>query len=274
VYFGRDRALARRAREAYAGTLSAPDNASAKGSAERHLPPSACKVRGVRILLVEDSERVVAVVSAMLKQDAHAVCAASTASDALATVTSAHFDLAIVDVGLPDASGFDVCRTLRKDGHALPILLLTARNGVEDRVSGLDAGADDYLGKPFAAAELRARVRALGRRGPQWRESVRIFGELTIDRGRRAISRGTKVLALTPREFDVVAAVAWADGHVVTRDALLESVWGDATEGAAASLDVLLTRIRRKLVAAGVPNAIRTIRNVGYAWALAPSKPV
>jgi two-component system OmpR family response regulator len=227
----------------------------------------------MRILLVEDNARVVAVVSAALRAAAHSVLVAATAAEALAAVLEEHFDLALVDVGLPDASGFDVCRTLRRDGHDTPILILSARTSVADRVEGLDAGGDDYLGKPFASAELLARVRALGRRGPRLKESVRSFGELTIDSGRRTVACHGKLLHLTPREFDTVAAIAWADGRVVQRDELLDSVWGDATEGNAASLEVLLARIRRKLAAAGVPPAVRTIRNVGYAWLLAPSNP-
>ncbi len=226
----------------------------------------------MRILLVEDNERVVGVVGRLLKEDAHTIASVSSVRGAVATASSAHFDLAIIDIGLPDGSGIDLCRTLRAEGHTMSILLLTARTGVDDRVHGLDAGADDYLGKPFAAAELRARVRALGRRGPRWVEATKTFGSLTIDRNRRLVGQGDAMLPLTPREFDIIATVAWEDGRVVPRDALLESVWGDATESAAASLEVLLARIRRKLAGAGVANAIRTVRNVGYAWALEPSK--
>ncbi len=229
--------------------------------------------RAVRILLVEDHERVVVAVSGALKQAAHAVVASSGVASALAASAEAHFDLAIIDVGLPDGSGFDLCRALRRAGQDLPILLLTARNQVGDRVSGLDAGADDYLGKPFATAELLARVRALGRRGPRWTESVRRFGGIAVDRDRRVVTSGVEALAFTPREFDIVAHLAWAEGRVVTRDDLLESIWGDVSESAGASLEVLLTRIRRKLSRAGAADAIRTVRNVGYAWALARSKP-
>ncbi|MGH7439602.1 MAG: response regulator transcription factor [Polyangiaceae bacterium] len=227
----------------------------------------------MRILLVEDHERVAAVVSSSLRSASHSVLVAANVAEALAAVSREHFDLAVVDIGLPDASGFDVCRSLRRDGHDMPILILSARTGVADRVEGLDAGGDDYLSKPFASAELLARVRALGRRGPRVKESVRSFGELLIDSERRTVACGAKLLHLTPREFDTLAALVWADGRVVSRDALLESVWGDATEGNGASLEVLLARIRRKLAAAGVPPAVRTIRNVGYSWALAPSKP-
>jgi DNA-binding response OmpR family regulator len=223
---------------------------------------------GVRILLVEDSERVVSVLTDALQRGGHAVDSTPACAPALDRLSSKSFDLAIVDVGLPDGSGLDLCRTIRKEGHTFPILILTARNDVADRVAGLDSGADDYLGKPFAAAELVARVRALSRRGPRFAEATRAFGTLTMDRERRTATVGEARVPLTPREFDIVALLAWADGRVLRRDELVEAVWGDATEKAAASFDVLLARIRRKLP----EGAIRTVRQVGYAWALARSK--
>jgi two-component system OmpR family response regulator len=222
----------------------------------------------VRILLVEDSERVVSVLTDALQRGGHAVDAAAACAPALDRLSERSFDLAIVDVGLPDGSGLDLCRTIRKEGYTFPILILTARNDVSDRVAGLDSGADDYLGKPFAAAELVARVRALSRRGPRFSEATRVFGTLVLDRERRTATAGDARVPLTPRELDIVCLLAWADGRVVRRDDLLEAVWGDATEKAAASLDVLLARIRRKLP----EGAIRTVRQVGYAWALARSK--
>ena len=235
---------------------------------------------GVRILLVEDSERVVDVVGAALRSTGHVVEVAGRCGDALEQLDRAHYDLAIIDVGLPDGSGLDVCRTLRSRGEDLAILVLTARNDVDDRVAGLDAGADDYLGKPFSTSELAARVRALGRRGPRWTESVRSFGPLVIDRERRTASVAGQRAALTPRELEIAALLAWRDGRVVSRDDILESVWGDTSESAASSLEVLIVRIRRKLGAAlaaalgagSEVEVIRTVRQVGYAWALERSK--
>ena len=225
----------------------------------------------MRILLVEDTDRVVQVVTEALRACGYVITSATTVAAALSELARAHFDLAIIDVGLPDGSGLDVCRAARKEGHDLPILLLTAHNEVEDRVAGLDAGADDYLGKPFATAELTARVRALARRGPRWTESVRTFGNLTIDCDKRTVTIDNVSVALTPREFDIVAVLAWADGRVVARSDILEMVWGDPGEGASQSLEVLVGRIRRKLGAAG-GEAIRTVRQAGYAWGLARSK--
>ena len=226
----------------------------------------------MRILLVEDNDRVVSVVSASLRGAGHAIVAARTCASARAQWKSEHFDLMILDVGLPDGSGLALCKEARRDGHDAPILVLTARNDVEDRVAGLDAGADDYLAKPFSSIELNARVRALGRRGPRWTESTRTFGLLTIDRDRRLVTRAGEPVPLTPRELDLVCLLAWAEGRVVSRDALLEAVWGEATPNTSASLEVLLTRTRRKLALPGV-EAIRTVRNVGYAWGAARSKP-
>jgi DNA-binding response OmpR family regulator len=227
----------------------------------------------VRILLVEDSERVAETVGASLRASGHAVVVAGALREADEAFASGHFDVAVVDIGLPDGSGLDWCRAARGSGSSVPILLLTARNEVRDRVAGLEAGADDYLGKPFSIDELVARVRALGRRGPRWTESVRAFGAVVVDRDRRALTVSGVRLPLTPRELEIVALVAWRDGRVVPREELLEAVWGDATERAGASLDVLVARVRRKLAEHGVRDALRTIRQVGYAWALERSKP-
>jgi DNA-binding response OmpR family regulator len=225
------------------------------------------------VLLVEDDARVAQVVSDALRSAGHAVTLARDRACGAGELARTHHDLAIIDVGLPDGSGLDLCRSLRSDGYDLPILILTARSGVEDRVRGLDSGADDYLGKPFATAELVARIRALGRRGPRWTEARRDYGVLVVDRDRRLVTKDGERVPLTPREFDIVALLAWRDGRVVARDEILEVVWGDTTERAALSLDVLIARIRRKLGARDL-EVIRTVRQVGYAWALTVSKPV
>jgi DNA-binding response OmpR family regulator len=222
----------------------------------------------VRILLVEDSARVAETIGASLRQRGHSVFVAGGLRAADEAFASQHFDVAVVDIGLPDGSGLAWCRATRDAGSELPILLLTARNGVTDRVAGLDAGADDYLGKPFSVEELVARIRALARRGPRWSESVRQYGALVVDRDRRTIRAGESRLALTTREFDIIALLAWREGRVVSRSEILEAVWGEASERSAASLDVLLARIRRKLGEHGIREAVRTVRQVGYAWAL------
>jgi two-component system, OmpR family, response regulator len=226
----------------------------------------------VRILVVEDNKRVSQVIEDALRGAGHAVEAAGTQAQALVALQTGSFDMAVVDVGLPDGSGLDVCRRVRADGLDLPILVLTARNSVHDRVHGLDAGADDYLGKPFSTAEVLARVRALARRGPHWTESIRAYGAIVIDRDRRLMTCDAQMVALTPREFEIVALLAWRNGRVVGKDEILEAAWGEVSESACASLEVLMVRIRRKLSAIGQPEAIRTVRQVGYAWQLQPSK--
>jgi DNA-binding response OmpR family regulator len=226
----------------------------------------------MRILMVEDNPRVTEVVSTALRSAGHQVQAAATCLAATAALDESAFDLAIVDIGLPDGSGLELCRAARANGLTLPILVLTARTEVGDRVDGLDAGADDYLGKPFSVQELLARVRALGRRGPHWTESIRWYGALQIDRDRRQVLLDEHPVPLTPREFEIVCMLAWRDGRVASKDEILETVWGDVCEGGFASLEVLIARIRRKLARPGAPDVIRTVRQAGYAWALPPSK--
>ena len=228
----------------------------------------------MRVLFVEDSDRLSAVVPRLLESEGHHVLGVGTAAAAKDALAREAFDAAVVDIGLPDGSGIEICRHARAEGHDLPILLLTARNGVSARVEGLDAGADDYMVKPFAPAELTARLRALGRRGKKWTESVRVFEDLTIDRDRRVVERASKRLPFTPRELDLLFILVWRDGRVITKDDLLEAVWGEASDGAAASLEVLIARMRRKLDAKAGPSTIRTVRNVGYAWEPRRSKSV
>jgi DNA-binding response OmpR family regulator len=162
---------------------------------------------------------------------------------------------------LPDGSGQALCAELRAEGSSLPILVLTAKSAVASKVAVLDAGADDYLGKPFAVAELRARVRALGRRGATLHAVVHERGGLSLDfSARRALVDG-KEAAITSREWAILQALMQRNGRVIARSELLDSVWGDDSEASSASLDVLIARIRRKLGA----EVIRTVRGQGYA---------
>jgi DNA-binding response OmpR family regulator len=173
-----------------------------------------------------------------------------------------NFDVIVLDVMLPDGSGMDLCRALRSAGCDTPILLLTARGAVRDRVAGLDAGADDYLGKPFAISELLARVRALGRRGPITRSEVVRVGEMTIDlAGRRVVVEGTAV-RLTARELSILGVLGQNLGRVVERSRLVEAVWGTADGTGANSLEVLIARIRHKI--RGEAARLKTLRGVGY----------
>ena len=202
-------------------------------------------------------------VTRALERDGHAVCWVGTLREADARLANQVFDCAVVDVGLPDGSGLAWCARVRERGLALPLLLLTAQSGVARRVEGLDAGADDFLAKPFAVAELRARVRALGRRAPLTRPVTLERGDVQLDFGaKRAFVAGTEV-PLTSREWAVAHLISARAGRVVTRADIVHEVWGEGTrtEAAEASLEVIIGRVRKKLGAAFV----RTVRGEGYA---------
>lgn len=166
----------------------------------------------------------------------------------------------ILDVALPDGNGVALCRRLRARGLTLPILLLTAHGEVRQRVEGLDAGADDFLAKPFAMAELRARIRALGRRGTQAPVLRPVVAGVELDLRARQAWRGDAEVPLTGREWEVLGFLLQTAGELVPRDTLLAAVWGDTSEGARNSLEVIVGRIRRKLGS----EAVRTVRGRGY----------
>lgn len=216
----------------------------------------------MRVLVVDDNAELLELVVKALEREGHRVVSATSSRGATAQLHTETFDVIVLDIGLPDGSGIDVCRRARDGGIATPILILTARAAVDQRVEGLDAGADDFLGKPFAVAELRARVRALGRRtgvlaARTWsREGVELDFPM-----RRARVAGQEV-PLTAKEWSILDVLASARGRVVPRTRIIEEVWGDDAS-AAASLDVLMTRIRKKLGS----DAVRTVRGEGYALA-------
>lgn len=216
------------------------------------------------MLLVDDHAEVRSLVCRALERDGHVVAPCANAARARALLAEQPVDLIVLDIGLPDGSGLELCRAFRRAGETAPILLLTARNQVETRVEGLDAGADDFLGKPFAVAELRARVRALGRRGARV-PSVHVRGSgFSLDLGaRRAVVDGDREVPLTAREWTILEALASRQGARVWKSELVEMAWGSGVDdkAAVASLEVIIGRIRRKLG----EGAIRTIRGEGYA---------
>jgi two-component system, OmpR family, response regulator len=223
----------------------------------------------VRLLVVDDHAPTRALIRRRLEGEGHVVQEAGTCAQASEQLSDKRPpDVLVLDVMLPDGSGVDLCRDLRARGFSTPILLLTARGDVRDRVTGLDAGADDYLAKPFAVAELLSRVRALGRRGPALREARLQAGAVIIDLERRRVWKDGEPVALTARELAIVEVLALRRGAVMKRDELVEAVWGEATESSRASFEVLITRVRRKLGGAAAP--LRTIRNVGYLLELDP----
>ena len=196
------------------------------------------------------------------EQAGHAVQTANACSELNQALVTTRFDVVVLDVMLPDGSGIDLCRQMRKDGHAVPVLLLSARGEVKDRVSGLEAGADDYLIKPFALSELLARVTALARRGPVLRARTCLFGPVVVDFEARRVTNAGKPVPLTAMELSIVEVLASKRGRVVTRDDLIDCVWGERTESAESSLEVLIGRIRRKLGPSS--SVLRTVRGLGY----------
>lgn len=215
----------------------------------------------MRVLVVDDDRELLDLLVRALERDGHVVVAAATASDARAAIGSRDADVMVLDIGLPDGSGLALCREIRAMGSDVPILVLTARAAVGERVEGLDAGADDFLGKPFALAELRARVRALGRRRAHRAVPRIVRGDLVIDLGERRASRAGRDVSLTAREWAILEALAARGGRVVRRSDLVGEVWGDDTESAQASCEVLVGRIRKKLG----EHVVRTMRGEGYA---------
>ena len=221
---------------------------------------------GVRILLVEDSRETRELVARALGEEGCLVTAVGSAVAATASLEEGEFHAVILDLGLPDGNGLWLCQEWRRCGKRAPVLILTARADVASRVAGLDAGADDYLYKPFALAELRARLRALLRRARgTGRDHLYRHGEVSVDFSRRLVVRGRTEIPITRREIEVFERLARAEGRAVSRDDLLEEIWGEATEHTASSLEVIIGRLRRKHDASGSERLIRTIRGHGYA---------
>lgn len=217
-------------------------------------------------LVVEDDAETREFVARALAEDGLEVRTASRAERAARLLREERFDVVVLDLGLPGGSGFEVCARARLDGVTVPILMLTARSEVASRVQGLEAGADDYLGKPFALAELRARVRALlRRRRAEPLETVVEYAGVSLDLRKRRAFRGADEIPLTPRELDLLLRLARARGAVVPRETLLADVWGRETPEASASLEVIVSRLRRKLPRRDGGSLVRNVRGVGYA---------
>ena len=218
-----------------------------------------------RILVVEDDEHVRDAVTRALRYEGYEVHTAVDGNEALVHAAGIAPDAILLDVLMPGTDGLTVCRRLRERGDQTPILMLTARHEVSDRVAGLDAGADDYLVKPFALDELLARLRALLRRTSiSGEEHVLRVGDLSLDPQRREAWRGTRELGLTKTEFDLLELLLVNANIVVTRDVIYQRIWGYEFETSSKSLDVYIGYLRRKTEADGEPRLIRTVRGVGY----------
>jgi two-component system, OmpR family, response regulator len=218
----------------------------------------------MRLLVVEDDAKLRRALDRGLQREGYAVDTAETGHEGLELASARDYDAVVLDVMLPGLDGFSVCQALRHCDRWVPILMLTARGAVRDRISGLDAGADDYLVKPFDFGELLARLRALIRRGPSERPLVVTVGDLVINPGARLVTRAGRPVELTEREFAVLEVLARNAGHVVSRRQLLERVWDEDYAGSPNIVDVYVGHLRRKLERRGRRRLIRTVRGIGF----------
>jgi two-component system OmpR family response regulator len=219
----------------------------------------------VKVLVVEDDMRMASLLRRGLTSEGWEVDVQGDAEDARLALLSTPYDVVVCDIMLPGrSSGLDLCRAMRTMGVWTPFLMLTARTSVEDRVAGLDAGADDYLGKPFAFTELAARLRALSRRGEPDRPTVLEVGPLLLDPARHEVRAGDAVIDLTAREFALLEYLMRRAGEVVTRSDMLDHVWDYAYDGLSNVVDVYIGYLRKKLRTVGLDAMLRTIRGVGY----------
>jgi two-component system, OmpR family, response regulator MprA len=218
----------------------------------------------MRILVVDDDPAVRSSLDRALRLDGYEVETAADGPAALQILSVGSPDAVVLDLGLPGLDGLAVCRRLRSTGDDTPVLMLTARDAVDDRVQGLDAGADDYLVKPFALAELLARLRALLRRRSGAEGEVLRFGDLSLDLGTREARRGDRVFTLTRIEFDLLELLLRHPRQVLTRDVILDRVWGYTFDSGTNSLAVYVGYLRRKTEADGEPRYLHTVRGVGY----------
>jgi len=218
----------------------------------------------MRVLVVEDETKMAGLLKRGLEEEGYAVDVAGEGGEAVWLATENPYDAVVLDVMLPDLDGFEVCRRLREAGRWSPVLMLTARDGVVDRVSGLDAGADDYLTKPFAFAELLARIRALVRRGTPSRPPVLHAGDLTLDPATRHVARGDVAIDLTAKEFALLEYLMRHPGEVLSRTRLIEHLWDFAYEGGSNVVDVYVRYLREKIDRPFDRATIETVRGAGY----------
>jgi two-component system copper resistance phosphate regulon response regulator CusR len=218
----------------------------------------------MRVLIVEDEPAVADLLARAVREAAWAADISTTGKAALEALAVNPYDLVVLDVGLPDVNGFEVCRRYRRGGGATPILILTARDALADRVTGLDAGGDDYLAKPFAVEELLARLRALARRPPAALDVMLRFADLELDPSSRVARRANLTLRLTAREYGLLEFLLRNPRRVVSRAQILEGVWDDNFDPVANVVEVLIARLRRKLDAPGLTPLIHTVRGMGY----------
>ena len=218
----------------------------------------------MRVLVVEDEKKTASFIRKALQAEGFAVDVCSNGGDALAAAKATPFDGIVLDIMLPGRDGLSVLRQLRESGNRAPVLLLSARGQVNERVAGLDAGADDYLPKPFVIAELIARVRALGRRSGETKSTVLRVADLTLDMVTRQAQRGGKIVELTTREFRLLEFLMRSPGRICSRMAIIEKVWDYDFDPGTNVVDVYIMRLREKFDDGFEPKLIHTVRGIGY----------
>jgi DNA-binding response OmpR family regulator len=218
----------------------------------------------MRILVVEDEPAAANVLAKGLREHAYAVDIAADGTTALAQLAETDYDLVILDIMLPRINGLDLCRQLRADDAAVPVLMLTARGGLDERVEGLDAGADDYLSKPYHFPELLARVRALLRRGPAIERAELSVDDLIVDTRARSVTRAGTAIQLTTKEFALLEYLMRRRTQVVTRSDIAEHVWDDSFDPMSNLIEVYIQRLRRKIDDGHAVKLIHTRRGAGY----------
>jgi two-component system, OmpR family, response regulator len=218
----------------------------------------------MRILVVEDEVKIARAIRRGLEREGYAAEVVATGGEAILQATEQDYDAVVLDVMIPAPDGFAVCRQMRARNRWAPVLMLTARDSVEDRIRGLDAGADDYLVKPFSFGELLARLRALLRRAPAERPAVLQVGDVTLDPSTHAVTRAGEPVELSAREFALLEFLMRRAGQVLTRTAILEHVWDYRYDGDSNVVDVYVGYLRRKLEEPFGAPLIRTVRGVGY----------
>lgn len=218
----------------------------------------------MRLLLAEDEKELATALAAILQHNQYSVDVVYNGKDALDYLDTDLYDAAILDIMMPITDGLTVVRELRKRGNSLPVLLLTAKSEIDDRVTGLDAGADDYLTKPFAAKELLARIRAITRRGQEATDTVLSFQNITLDRATFTLSSPTGQFRLGNKEFQLLEMLMVRPGQIISTERFMEKIWGYDSEAELNVIWVYLSYLRKKLTALGAKVHIKATRNLGY----------
>jgi len=218
----------------------------------------------MRILIVEDEKKLLDILGRSLKSEGYTVDGVGTASDGLDYIKAYHYDLIVIDLQLPDGSGTGLLKRLRELGRTMPALILTARSDIDSKVENFQAGADDYVVKPVAMAELSIRVQALLRRGPVLQENVLKVDGLEMNRLTRQVRRNGRRIELSPREYSLLEYLFLHSGRILSRSMIVEKIWDQSFEGLTNIVDVYIGHLRRKVDEGHEPKLIRTVRGLGY----------